>query len=474
MRTIHQSLVCKLFCFLITGATVAASNLEEVYEGISAPVRFYGYFVATNVGTVSLNGVSSSETNALSEYICGDSDGLFATPLTLVSLEIYKTYTLTIAASHAYHMEAHLLEPTVRDLVLGRDKDAQQYSRYRLYIRKVESGVTNEWELLCASTLPSWSTEADSDGDCHPVTLTYEVQLRPDLGARPVQLPGTQAHDDSEPFDDWNQNGAAINATSAPGDEIPLALTGGKGNNSSNIDIEWGVRLGRLWSGRSAGNIRIVENGIDNATLTPSVLQHTPRSMDTNEVEILVSGNPSALRQIKTPQTFVDIATISTNSFQINFYTRDMMGPKDGNGFYTVSTNATNFASYRIDSSGALSNRLAIHEIRNCQTSASILDYNASSNLWTLTRGTGNDARILTRQISFQSNLVNRIEVEEIKNGAGAISSKSAEVWKTEGFTRELVRVTNALGTLNLVTVTNYITISNVNYISQIEYPDGY
>jgi RHS repeat-associated protein len=475
MKVSAYSLFSKiLFALLFCAQIGGAASLDRAFEPISAPVRFYGTFNGTNIGTVSLNGVSTSETNILADYVCG-SWGWFSTPVATVMLDIHKTYTLTISANHVYDARAHLFEPNLHDLLQGSGKNAQQYNRYRLYLRKVvPGGETNAWELACTGSPPGWNTESDSDGDCHPIVVSYELQLRPDSGARPVQSPGKYSHDgDDQVTDVWDRDEAAIGATSAPGDEDILTISGGKGATSSSMDIQWGVNLGRLWDGRSAGKIRIIEKGITGTTLTPAVILHTPRSLDTNEVEMLSSGNPAAIRQIKTPQTFVDVATLGTNAFQINFYARSLIGPKNGAGLYTLSNGATSFVSYRIDSGGASSNRLAIHEIREGQTNSSILDYSSSSNLWTLVRGLGSDARIVTRRISFESNSVNRIEVEEVKNGAGIVSDRTAEVWMTQGITRELVRITNGLGGPNLLTQFTYNTTSNINYLMQVEYPDG-
>lgn len=473
MKALPSLLLRFLFVLCLCISVSKVQSNDGAFESISAPVRFYGMFNGTNVGTVSLRGVNSSETNIISDYICGEG-AWFWTETATAMLDIYKTYTLTVSADYASRMEAHLFEPNIHDLLASRDKNLQRYNRYRLWIRKVETGVTNEWQLLCLSTAPTWDKDGDNDGDCHAVSIAYEVQLRPDLGARPIQIPGATVRDSEVNDDGWDQVESAIAAASAPGDESVLKLTGGKGNSSSKIDIEWGVNLGRLWNGRSAGKIRIVEDGISSATLKPSILLHTPRSLDTNEVEMLLGGSPLGIRQIKAPQTFVDVATLSTNSFQINFYYRDLMGSKDGSGYYTLATNATNFVSYLIDSGGATANRLAIHEIRNGKTNSSVLDYSSTSNLWTLTRGSGSDTRILTRHVSFQSNLVDRIEIEEVKDRDGTITERTGEVWKVQGLTRELVCITNGLGSANLVTISNYTTISNVNYLTYIEAPDGY
>jgi hypothetical protein len=201
-------------------------------------------------------------------------------------------------------------------------------------------------------------------------------------------------------------------------------------------------------------------------------LIYDARSTDTNELDVVITNTPASLRQIKAPQTCVDVVTLNTTNYEVRFYAPNAFGTKT-NGLYPVS--GSPFVTWHMDSS-ASNNTFRVQEYRNGVTNNSVVQF-TGTNLWTLTRGTGNEARIVTRMVNLQprsTNFVDRVEIEEVKSGAGVTSSKSGEFWTDYLTSHELTTVTNGLGDAQLVTTFAYTGIDSVMQLTFTLYPDGF
>ena len=175
----------------------------------------------------------------------------------------------------------------------------------------------------------------------------------------------------------------------------------------------------------------------------------------------------------------MNVEVLATNNYKLSFYVPSMVGALDANGYYTLTNNASPFVVWQVDSPDGSTNQWRRSEMRNGATNATTVTYNRTTYVWTLTQGTGNEARIETRAISTNilSGVTNRIETQEVRTSAGAVSDRTVEVYRKFPWGYELVVTTNAPGTANLVTSFGYGTDSGSYDYRQLvftQYPDGF
>ena len=463
-------------------AASGGGKWKNVLENpVAVPVKFAGAFDCQGRVRIVLAGVSVSDSNT-NVVTCNDPDSTLMTDPRTALLSIYTTYDLILESDPdgvVYQAWADLSPPTLTDLLQGVGRNAQQYNRYNIYVRKKGEA---QWKKLCSSTKPYWNCESDGPGYCTAMSVTYEVQVRPDMLARPPKRPRvTEAGGEDQVDDSWDRDEPAIDAKVAPGDGIPLSIGPSKSAEATSISVSWGAELGRKWDGGSAGKLRLNATALTTNVFTPLALTYVPRSDDTNEIDVLYSlTRTNEMSQVKTPQTLVTITNLSANSFELKFYTASQVGPRDGAGFFTLVTGASNFVTWRFDSPGGSTNSLRVQEIRNGVTSASQVQWQAGAPQWTLTRGTGSEARIETRTVSVwqAAGVTNRLEIQEVKDGANTVCDKTSELYRSFPWGFELVTVTNDPGGLNLITTFDYQ--SDTNYpgafgkLIAAAYPDGF
>ncbi len=152
----------------------------------------------------------------------------------------------------------------------------------------------------------------------------------------------------------------------------------------------------------------------------------------------------------------------------------------DALGFYSLLSGASSFVTWQIGLPVGATNQWTVQEMRNGGTSTTLLNWAPSTGCWTLTEGTGNDERIETRTIvsNVVAGVTNAIETQQVSNGAGAVSDRTAEVYQQFGWGYELVAVTNDPGGANLVTRFTFNTDTNdqatYGKTASITYPDGF
>jgi RHS repeat-associated protein len=573
------------------GLSVAGGNSWQQVSQMPTrvPVMFWGEFNGTGNMFATLNGVTVSFNNP--DPNCND--GPYDTPAGTVQLELYKTYVFTLSGDNVYLATSGFSVPSQNDVFSGRTVGQVPARYYNVFY---SNQTTHAWEKVCQTDNPTWNIDL-----CTPnMTANFLVQVRPDLGARPVRKPGlTGAGGEDQPDDAWTRDEPAIDASTAPGDGEPLQIGSSKKGDPSSVRFMWSASLGRLWSGAGAGRIRIDQSDLSSNAYTPQLLTYTPRSSDTNELLALYDLDiTNCLSQINTPQTLAtidqrfgsallstndiigardmtqkltnhvdqvslflwtnftlaaqntlispsttvaqlqstiigqvnpilqgpsiytsnrfaavtlsgrtrrlllknptgsdlirlnrflledaypsDVARLSSSSFDLQFFTPAAVGPKDSLGFFTLLSGATSFVTWRIGLPDNTTNQWQVQEIRNGNTNTSLLQYTPGSGLWTLTRGTGNEARIETRTIvsNVVAGVTNCIETQQIKNGAGTVSDSTAEAYQKFGWGYELVNVTNDPGGANLVTQFTFNTDTNdlatYGQIASIVYPDGF
>jgi RHS repeat-associated protein len=561
--------------------------VQATQDPAYAPVTFSGQFWAEGVVHASLGGVTVSGTN--DDGIC--TDYVETTPAT-VYLKLYQTYDFTLSGQDVYLANGNLSAPSVLDLFSSRTIGLQPERLYKLYIWVPD---VQKWEILCSANAPAWNQDA-----CMPMTATFKIQVRPDLGARPVTRPGVMPSNGSEQADDsWTRAEPAIDCETAPGDAEPVKMSSSRQGDPSTVRFQWDVSLGRLWSGAGAGRLRIDESRLTTNVYTPASLSYGPPAAETNELCVLMDLDyTNWLAQVYTPQTLATIeqvygsALLSTNDllavrtlviqltnhtdlvsgylwtnftatgrqtltntnstlpqlastlsselntilqgpsiynlnrfsgvslmgrtkrllllnptgadlvrlnrflvedtysgeinrlastlFAVNFYLPSQVGPLDSLGFFTLVPGASSFVRWQIGLPPGGTNQWQVQEVRNGATNVTLLSWAPATGCWTLTEGSGADARIETRTIvsNVVAGVTNAIETQQVSNGAGAVSDRTTEVYRQFDWGYEVVTVTNDPGGANLVTRFTFNTDANdqatFGKIASVTYPDGF
>lgn len=272
------------------------------------------------------------------------------------------------------------------------------------------------------------------------------------------------------------------------GENIPPVLGSLNNNNGS---FYWGVKLGYLSDGRSAGGITVQEGSLSSSSYKATSLIYSPPAQ-TNQVDVVRVNNQGnvvgpqfisfsdstwnsyqgILRQVKVPQALADIITVSDFEYEIRLYTPNNVGSKV-NGLYTVSGQP--FVSYRVRNPNApATNELEISKTeggalrdtskfkwtqtsgfagawedfkeyvgRKVGMSASANGENTaplvSDGVWSLERGGGISNETRTTIINPLDS-AETIETTERKNGSGQVSSRSQKVFRNFEWGKEVVR----------------------------------
>jgi RHS repeat-associated protein len=454
----------------IQGGNSWKKNFEEPE---TVTVRFQGKLTGTNLLGISLNGVAM--------HVMNTDGSIKETSISSVDLrpdEIYHLYVAKAGANSVLSAaECSLLEVanSTPKLTSGRNKGRFEQD-YAIFIWSTNHiiGEWNSqtmgwdyryvegWERYCGSSKPTWETDGTNYYGCD-----WKIQVR-------------RARGDSDSV--WNTSD--MDATAVAGDGEPVTIKGGKDSDPAVTDIQWGIDLGLIWSGAPAGKVRYLAKRLNAQAFSPASLEYTEITGDTNEVSVKYGYITTEtniidyIEQIKTPQMLMNAETLTTNSFKFSFYTPSMVGMRDQDGYFTLVADAKPYVVWMIDSPDGTTNQWRRREIRNDTTNITTLIYN-KTNLWTLTQGSGNEARIETRTITTNivNDVTNRIETQEVRSGASVVSDRTTEVYQKFPWGYEIVAVTNAPGTANLVTTFGYSTNSDSYDYRQLvfaQYPDGY
>jgi len=245
-------------------------------------------------------------------------------------------------------------------------------------------------------------------------------------------------------------------------------LPAGESTDLSVGNIFWGVGLGTLPNGQGAGVITIHEADYSSKLFTRSVLNYGDFDPSVNVV------SDGALRQILTPQTFVNIYNIS-GGFQLDFYPASAAISFNG-VLYTFT--GTSYVSYTITQGSGTA--LKITRTANTSTPASIQTQtatysgNSSNNSWTV-----NAAGL---QIVTKTNAVNaagdeRVETTITQDGAGNTSSTILKIFHRYSFGEQLItEVDDPDGqayTTNYFYYTDVSDVTNYGLLQSVTYPAG-
>jgi hypothetical protein len=556
----------------------------------TVPVQFWIDTKASECTvTATLGGKS------VSVYDDGDSSDPYnpfiLSPTNVVSLKVNETYLLTITGDDVYMAHGYFMPSTLNNLFSSGTAGQQPARLYNVYFFDPSS---RKWLKTCPTTAPT--VGVDTYG---PINASIQIQVRPNLGARPVTKPGVQGiAGDDQADDSWTRNEPAIDAKVAAGDGEPLTMNSSKLGDPGSVNFAWSVSMGRLWSGANAGRIQIDEQSLSDVVYTPAILSYFARSDDSNEIAALYDlDNTNCLNQVKAPQAlacadplygsalfattdftnvpalvqlltnhadavsqflwtnfsstaqqtlitnpavptlqstlvqqlnpilqgssiytsnrFIAVALsgktrrlllqnpsgsdlirlnrflvedtyrgkillLPSTAFALRFYTAALVGPLDALGYFTLTNNATAFVTWYLGLPAGGTNQWQVQEVRNSATNTTLLQFTPASGLWTLTRGSGNDARVETRTIvtNTASGTNYSTETQAVKNNAGTVCDQTVEVYQRFPWGYDLVTVTNDPAGAKLVTQFTFGCNTNdpptYGRITSIVHPDGF
>lgn len=232
--------------------------------------------------------------------------------------------------------------------------------------------------------------------------------------------------------------------------------------------VLWGVGLGNLSDGRSAGGLSIRQDQLTAASYTPDALVYTPPKL-TNEVDLTQNGSH---RQVKVPESLADIVVISATEYEIRFFKAADVGSKDGSGLYTLT--GSPFVTYNIKNPDpATTTRFQISKTENGGSpDVSEYTWDPLIDLWTLSRSNG--ARSETLLVTYPTD-TSRTETTTVRE-ASQVISKAARTYHTYSFGEALFQEVVDPDGAALTTTYNYYEDPNEirwHKLKSISYPDG-
>src|SRR5262249_29834256 len=151
----------------------------------------------------------------------------------------------------------------------------------------------------------------------------------------------------------------------------------------SSIDVAFS--LGRSGQGETAGSLLLRSETPTADIYTPKALVFT--SLDP-EIETLYTGS-HAVQQVMAPETFLDVHPLSTDSYELRFYTSSAPTPIGANGFYGPPVQAAD-TTWRVENpipGNPTSHRLRLTETRDGHVSVHEYQWDASTSDWSLSEG---------------------------------------------------------------------------------------
>ncbi|MDI1247255.1 MAG: type IV secretion protein Rhs, partial [Lacunisphaera sp.] len=195
--------------------------------------------------------------------------------------------------------------------------------------------------------------------------------------------------------------------------------------------IHVGLSLGKGPAGTNSGEILLEAETLAAAHYTPVAL--VPAAPADGSVEIVRDGS-DALRQLKAPQTFADILTLNTSSYEVRFYATADVGAQDPvTKIYTLS--GTPYVTYKFENPDTgVTERLKITETRGANVKESLYTYTAGSNTWSLSTGNG----LRQESLVIVTAGADTTKTTTISDGSTAVS-KVARTYRTYAWGEELI-----------------------------------
>lgn len=214
----------------------------------------------------------------------------------------------------------------------------------------------------------------------------------------------------------------------------------GYGSGGQVNSLHWYGNIGNLYSAESVGQIRVDADAWTEVTFTPADLLFYNFSEDAVE-EVRESGQ---LKQILTPNDFVNIVTIDSDSYRIDLHDPSHAGtPNPVTGVYAVSDTAHSYYQFDKVTDGSLE-KLEITEslngstkVRQFYNTIETVSGEGEFGVWGMVEGSG-DRTILQKRLTltsppsgFEAGTYVRI-VEEIRSSTNTLVQNIVRLYQID------------------------------------------
>jgi hypothetical protein len=198
---------------------------------------------------------------------------------------------------------------------------------------------------------------------------------------------------------------ASASPENSPSPTVKLPEKGGcpqwggrrlRSTNSGVMTVQYTMSLGRIWDDGDTDEISLAEKVLTPNSYTPDVLGF-PVATKGNTIEFIrdpsrpqrVIADPGekggytsqSIKQIKAPETFVDIVVLNQWEYEIRFYKPDQVGPKQ-DGFYTVTGEPYSVGQIR-NPNPPNTNAIEITTTKDGQAEKAEWKYDEENDAWT-------------------------------------------------------------------------------------------
>ena len=252
---------------------------------------------------------------------------------------------------------------------------------------------------------------------------------------------------------------------------------GGSSSGAPNVSINLGSGPGDL---TSAGSLSVYYEDPTTDLSSPASLRlasgsyqttEAQRSLDLGQVpDMLVmndAGNAwksgEVMRQIATPNAFIDIVTNTGNDgYEVRFYQRSALGSRDANGLFTLAGGSTPEKVWRVEvTAGATPSdppeSVRFIEQKGGNSRTTEFTWEAVDSDWSMTRGTG-DAAIRERRITTVNgaSTTETLFIYGMRDGSEVLMHEESETRTSFPFGTVITETTRGSGANQLVTTYEY------------------
>lgn len=205
-------------------------------------------------------------------------------------------------------------------------------------------------------------------------------------------------------------------------------------------DFLWSAGLGTSYTGEPIGSLQLRLTGIGSGIFSPDAI-----TFDSHSNDVYVTRVGGAIRQVFTPQTFVDIHPITQlgalPGFAIDYYgASDFTGPQDGDGLYTpVGSPAVSVLVQNDYDSGAGVPRLRLERVEGTRSQVwRVKQTGTTTKSWLI------EELNLNRTTNHQSSVLGNGDRQEdvtLLNASSAVVQKVRRIYRTfNGTIEELIQ----------------------------------
>lgn len=248
--------------------------------------------------------------------------------------------------------------------------------------------------------------------------ITWTVSGGPNAGSKTKTVAGTGGTIIEE-LGEYIPSAQYPDITASPGGvvSVPKSNPGSGGPQAASLGLRMG--LGSAGATKGAGELMVHQERPSPAIATPAMLGFLGV---TNDVEIITDGS-NWVRQAKAPQTLADVVTLTTNAYEVRFYTATNSGSLS-NGLYVPT--GSPFVVWGVTGS-TNTNFFRITETRGASVITNDFEWAETNQSWTLTSGNGlrREAR---SEVWSSTNTVRTITHSVLRPSDNALIAKSVEV----------------------------------------------